>query len=81
MDRVLWARGDLECVMVSCCAGAELQLRRKARLNADTLADDIELDQLLGAAGRDLFFANEAGGSVIELLKGRKPDESLVDEG
>ena len=27
MDRVLWTRGDLECVMISCCAGAELQVR------------------------------------------------------
>jgi hypothetical protein len=26
--RVLWTHGDLECVMISCCAGAELQLRR-----------------------------------------------------
>ncbi len=29
MDRVLWARGDIECVMISCCAGAELQIRKK----------------------------------------------------
>ena len=27
-ERVLWKTGDLECVMISCCAGAELQLRR-----------------------------------------------------
>jgi hypothetical protein len=28
-DRVIWTAGDVECVMISCCAGAELQLRRK----------------------------------------------------
>jgi hypothetical protein len=27
-ERPLWRLGDLECVMVSCCAGAELQVRR-----------------------------------------------------
>jgi hypothetical protein len=26
-ERQLWRAGDLECVMISCCAGAELQLR------------------------------------------------------
>ncbi len=26
-ERQLWRMGDLECVMVSCCAGAELQVR------------------------------------------------------
>lgn len=28
---VLWRVADLECVMVSCCSGAELQLRRIGR--------------------------------------------------
>ena len=27
-ERQLWSIGDLTCVMISCCAGAELQLRR-----------------------------------------------------
>ena len=27
-ERQLWRVGDLECVMISCCAGAELQLRQ-----------------------------------------------------
>jgi hypothetical protein len=27
-ERMLWRSGDLECVMVSCCTGAELQVRR-----------------------------------------------------
>jgi len=27
-ERQLWSTGGLECVMISCCSGAELQLRR-----------------------------------------------------
>jgi hypothetical protein len=27
-ERQLWNVGDLECVMISCCSGAELQIRR-----------------------------------------------------
>jgi hypothetical protein len=27
-ERQLWRVGNLECVMISCCSGAELQLRR-----------------------------------------------------
>ena len=27
-ERELWRVGDLECVMISCCSGAELQMRR-----------------------------------------------------
>ena len=27
-ERELWRFGDLECVMISCCTGAELQVRR-----------------------------------------------------
>jgi hypothetical protein len=27
-ERRLWMIGDLECVMISCCSGAELQVRR-----------------------------------------------------
>ena len=27
-ERQLWRIADLECVMISCCSGAELQLRR-----------------------------------------------------
>ena len=26
-ERQLWRVGDVECVMLSCCAGAELQVR------------------------------------------------------
>ena len=26
-ERSLWRVGDVECVMVSCCSGAELQVR------------------------------------------------------
>ena len=27
-ERVLWEDGNVECVMISCCSGAELQVRR-----------------------------------------------------
>ena len=27
-ERELWQVGDVRCVMISCCSGAELQLRR-----------------------------------------------------
>ena len=40
-ERQLWRIGELECVMISCCAGAELQLRR-VRLKPDT-TDDHEI--------------------------------------
>jgi hypothetical protein len=36
-DRELWREGDLCCWMMSCCAGAELQLRR---------GDDVVLREL-----------------------------------
>ena len=31
-ERQLWRLGDLECVMVSCCSGAELQVRRAGEI-------------------------------------------------
>jgi hypothetical protein len=31
-ERELWRLGDLQCVMVSCCSGAELQVRRDERV-------------------------------------------------
>jgi hypothetical protein len=31
-ERELWRIGDLQCVMVSCCSGAELQVRRDEHL-------------------------------------------------
>ena len=31
-ERQLWRIGDLECVMISCCAGAELQIRRPSAI-------------------------------------------------
>jgi hypothetical protein len=45
-ERQLWRLGDLECVMISCCSGAELQLRQvrsfesvEGRLKPDTTED------------------------------------------
>ena len=31
-ERQLWQIGELECVMISCCAGAELQMRRAGEI-------------------------------------------------
>ena len=31
-ERQLWRIGDLECVMISCCTGAELQMRRAGEI-------------------------------------------------
>ena len=28
----LWSAGDVECVMVSCCSGAELQVRKSSEI-------------------------------------------------
>jgi len=33
-ERELWRHGDIACVMVSCCSGAELQLRQAAPILA-----------------------------------------------
>ena len=27
-ERQLWRIGDVDCIMISCCSGAELQIRR-----------------------------------------------------
>ena len=32
-ERVLWTDDGLECVMISCCSGAELQVRRAGTAN------------------------------------------------
>jgi hypothetical protein len=29
-ERELWSAGPISCVMISCCAGAELQVRKAA---------------------------------------------------
>ena len=64
-ERQLWRVGDLECVMISCCAGAELQLRQ-VRLKPDTTEDrEIVLREMypmktdLYERARDLRTAHE----------------------
>ncbi len=44
-DRRLWQTGDVECWMISCCAGAELRISR---------GDDVLLRELYPMAS-DLF--------------------------
>jgi hypothetical protein len=31
-ERQLWTDGTVECVMISCCSGAELQVRRDGEI-------------------------------------------------
>jgi hypothetical protein len=45
-ERRLWAVGDVECVMLSCCAGAELQLRRTTPASAGDTGATIVLREL-----------------------------------
>ena len=64
-ERQLWRVGEIECVMISCCTGAELQLRRV--LPGEPRAVEIVLRELYPAKtdlyerARDL--KNEHGGT------------------
>ena len=49
-ERVLWTHANLECVMISRCSGAELQLRRVAAV-ADREDDAILLREIRARAG------------------------------
>jgi len=73
-ERVLWRSGKIECVMISCCTGAELQVRRTTE-GSDDAGDpgapgDIVLRELyptksdLYERARDL--REELGGSKEE---------------
>ena len=66
-ERQLWRLGNLECVMISCCSGAQLQLRR-VRLKPDTTEDsEIVLREMypmktdLYERARDLRTEHERG--------------------
>ncbi len=65
-ERVLWRTGNVECVMISCCSGAELQIRRRN----DAADADIVLSELyptksdLYERARDL--RADFGGSTAE---------------
>lgn len=50
-ERQLWQIGDLECVMISCCSGAELQVRR---LSAIVLREIYPMKSDLYERARDL---------------------------
>jgi hypothetical protein len=45
-ERQLWRVGELECVMISCCAGAELQVRRVGPTSDTTAGCEIVLREL-----------------------------------
>lgn len=42
------------------------------------LFDDNARDSLLGASGADVFAANVSAGTVLDVLKGVKPDETVI---
>jgi hypothetical protein len=82
--RVLWTRGDLTCLLISCCAGAELQLRRQSPTQSSVpAAEDYEvvLRELyptksdLYERARDLELQAGQPGSFIERLDSA-PSES-----
>ena len=61
-ERQLWQVGELECVMIACCAGAELQIRRP---------DTIVLRELYPTKS-DLY--ERAQGLKVEYEAGRSDD-------
>jgi hypothetical protein len=50
-ERQLWRQGRFSCVMVSCCSGAELQIRKSTSVPND---EDIVLRELYPTKS-DLF--------------------------
>ena len=64
-ERQLWRLGDLECVMVSCCSGAELQLRKAGEIVLRELyplksdlyerANDLRAEYSAAEAGRSSY--------------------------
>jgi hypothetical protein len=40
-DRELWRIGPVTCVMVSCCAGAELQIRKESEGDTEVLLREL----------------------------------------
>jgi len=40
-DRELWRIGPFTCVMVTCCAGAELQIRKESEGDSDVVLREL----------------------------------------
>jgi hypothetical protein len=55
-ERQLWRIGDLECVMISCCTGAELQMRRAGKI---VLREMYPMKSDLYDRARDLHLEHE----------------------
>ena len=55
-ERQLWRIGELECVMISCCTGAELQMRRAGEI---VLRELYPMKSDLYDRARDLRFEHE----------------------
>jgi hypothetical protein len=57
-ERQLWRAGPIECVMISCCSGAELQLRRDGAI---VLRELYPTKSDLYDRARELRLAHESG--------------------
>jgi hypothetical protein len=64
--RELWRAGEIACVLISCCAGAELQLRR---------ADDIILRELYPSKSDLYERARELKTEIDSQLSGGDPQK------
>ena len=53
-ERRLWQAGATECLMISCCSGAELQLR-EVRLNPDLTRETVVVLRELYPTKSDLY--------------------------
>ena len=62
-ERQLWRVGDLECVMMSCCSGAELQLRRGAATSCCASCTRLKTD--LYERARDLQTEYARGQAIV----------------
>jgi hypothetical protein len=69
-ERQLWRLGDVECVMVSCCSGAELQVRKAGEV---VLRELFPLKSDLYERANDLKAEYGRGGQE-QFLTGRSSD-------
>ena len=76
-ERQLWQWGSFACVMVSCCSGAELQLRRKV----DALGgEDVVLRELYPMKSDLYERARELEAEYSKPLRGSRALESEPEE-
>jgi hypothetical protein len=74
-ERQLWRVGDLECVIISCCSGAELQLRL-VRLKPDTTEDSEIVLRELYPTKSDLYERARDLRAEYDQKEPRRPQSS-----